>query len=177
VVQEATVNGHAVIGKIEYVEQAFLNKEFDELLIGIGYKHLLVRKKLFDQYSGKIPFGKIVHSSCWVDGSAIIKEGAILYPRCIIDARAIVETNTILNLGCTLAHDSIVGGHSFLSPNVSIAGFVRIGERCNFGIAAVVIDNLAITATTQLGGGAVVTQNIDIAGLYVGMPAKFVRSY
>lgn len=169
------VNGCSVLGKTSEIVDAFENKQFDELLIGIGYKHLQVRKSLFEKFSSIIPFGKIIHSSSWVDATAVVEEGCIIYPGCIIDAKATIKANTILNLDCTVAHDTVIGSHSFLSPRVAIAGFVYVGECCVFGINATIIDNVNIVANTQLGGATVVINSIEKSGLYVGNPAKFVR--
>jgi sugar O-acyltransferase (sialic acid O-acetyltransferase NeuD family) len=172
---ESVVNGMQILGKTDHIQNAFDKKQFDEILIGIGYKHLAVRKHFFEQFSEMIPFGKIIHSSSWVDSTALIKEGCVVYPSCCIDANAIVECNTILNLACTLAHDSIVGKHSFLSPRVAVAGFVKMEELCIIGINSTIIDNITIPPNTQIGAGTVVINSIENSGLYVGNPQRFIR--
>jgi sugar O-acyltransferase (sialic acid O-acetyltransferase NeuD family) len=172
---ESAVNGMQILGKTDHIQNAFDKKQFDEILIGIGYKHLAVRKHFFEQFSEMIPFGKIIHSSSWVDSTALIKEGCVVYPSCCIDANAIVECNTILNLACTLAHDSIVGKHSFLSPRVAVAGFVKMEELCIIGINSTIIDNITIPPNTQIGAGTVVINSIENSGLYVGNPQRFIR--
>ena len=169
-------NGFEILGTSETIESHFKEKCFDEILIGIGYKHLAVRKNLFEKFSGKIPFGKIVHSSVWMDPTAEIKSGSVIYPGCIIDAHSVVSENTILNIGCAIAHDTTIGKHCFLSPRVAIAGFVNIGETCILGINCTIIDNISMVAGTQIGGGAVVIKNIEERGLYVGNPLRFIRS-
>jgi sugar O-acyltransferase (sialic acid O-acetyltransferase NeuD family) len=169
------VSGHKVIGTILEVEEAFQNKMFDELLIGIGYKHISVRKELFERFNYKIPFGKLIHSSSWIDNTAIIKEGVIIYPNCCVDAYSIVDSNSILNICCSIAHDTNIGKHCFLSPRVAIAGFVSVEELCIIGINATIIDNINVVSQTQIGAGAVVVKNIVTKGLYVGNPAKFIR--
>lgn len=169
------VCGHKLIGGVDTVENAFQDKVFDELLIGIGYKHLSVRKELFDRFIEKIPFGTIIHSSCWVDGTAIVNKGSVIYPCCCIDAHVIIGSNSILNISCSVAHDSTIGEHCFLSPRVALAGFVTVEEQCILGINSTVIDNIKITEKTQLGGATVVIKNITIGGLYVGNPSKFIR--
>jgi sugar O-acyltransferase (sialic acid O-acetyltransferase NeuD family) len=172
---ENAVNGFSVLGNTESIIAEFKKKSFDELLIGIGYKHLSVRKHLFERFSSVIPFGKIIHSTSWVDSTATVNEGCIIYPSCSIDAYAEIGVNTILNMACAVAHDTIVGKHSFLSPRVALAGFVNIGEMCVLGINCTVIDNVSIVSKTQLGGGTVVTKNIESNGLYVGNPHRFIR--
>lgn len=169
------VNGHLVLGKVDTIASAFAEQRFDELIIAIGYKHLKVRKELYQQFVGKIPFGKIVHSSAWVDYSATVEDGCVIYPRCAIDAKATIKANTILNIGCTIAHDTIIGSHSFLSPRVAVAGFVNVEEQCMIGINSTIIDNLNITQGTQIGAGAVVVKPIEKSGLYFGNPAKFIK--
>lgn len=172
---ESLTDGFPILGNSDAIETEFHKGAFDELLLGIGYKHLNARKDLFERFEGKIPFGKIIHSSSWVDSTAAISDGCIIYPSCCIDANAFVDKNTILNLSCTIAHDTIVGKHCFLSPRVALAGFVKVEALCIIGINSTVIDNITIKSGTQLGGGTVVIETIEQSGLYVGNPQRFVR--
>ncbi len=173
--KDKTVNGHTILGNIDQIEESYAKKEFDELFIGIGYKHLRKKKELFDKYYGRIPFGKIIHSSSWVDTSAEVNEGTIIYPSCSIDANVNIGHNTVLNIGCTIAHDTNVSNHCFLSPRVALAGFVLINELSILGINSTIIDNIIVAPGIQIGGGTVVIKNLDQEGLYVGNPARFIR--
>ena len=168
-------NGIKILGNSDAIENEFAKQSFDEILIGIGYKHLAVRKQLFERFINKIPFGKIIHSTSWIDKTATVKEGCVIYPCCCIDAQAVVDYNTILNISCSVAHDTHIGKHCFLSPRVALAGFVTIDEMCLVGINATVIDNITIVSNTQLGGGSVVIKDLEQSGLYVGNPIRFIR--
>jgi sugar O-acyltransferase (sialic acid O-acetyltransferase NeuD family) len=168
-------NGFEILGNSDTIENEFAKQSFDEILIGIGYKHLAIRKQLFERFKDKIPFGTIIHSSVWVDRTAVINEGCIIYPCCCIDAHAVVDHNTILNISCSVAHDTHIGKHCFLSPRVALAGFVTVEEMCILGINATIIDNINIVSKTQIGGGSVVIKNIEQSGLYVGNPIRFIR--
>jgi sugar O-acyltransferase (sialic acid O-acetyltransferase NeuD family) len=172
---ENVVNGFSVLGKTDTVVSEFEKKSFDEIIIGIGYKHLNIRKEIYNKFSSVIPFGKIIHSTSWVDGTASIKDGCVIYPSCCIDANALIDSNTIVNVACTIAHDTMIGKHCFLSPRVALAGFIKIEEMCILGINATIIDNLCIMANTKIGGGTVVIKNISQSGLYVGNPHRFVK--
>ena len=172
---ESYSNGIKIIGNSDAIEMEFEKKSFDEILIGIGYKHLKVRKQLFERFIEKIPFGKIIHSTSWVDKTATIKEGCVIYPCCCIDAQVVVDQNTLLNISCSVAHDTHIGKHCFLSPRVALAGFVAINEMCILGINATVIDNINLVSNTQIGGGAIVIKDIELRGLYVGNPTRFIR--
>lgn len=172
---EKTVVSHSVLGKTKDVIKCFELQQFDELLIGIGYKHLEVKKEFFDKFNNIIPFGKIIHSSSWIDSKAIIEAGCVIYPSCTIDANVVIKANSILNIGCTIAHDTIIESNCFLAPRVAVAGFVTIHDNCVLGINSTVIDNITIISNSQLGAATVVIKNIEKSGLYVGNPAKFIR--
>lgn len=169
------INNIPVLGGSTDILETYQSGLFDELLIGIGYKHIAFKKDLYDQFKGKVPFGKLVHSSSIIDLSSQIKEGVIIYPGCIIDQQVEIGENTLINVGCCVAHDTKIGAHSFLSPRVAIAGFVQVEESCILGINSTIIDNIKIVKNTQIGGGAVVIKNIEQSGLYVGNPVRFIR--
>ena len=175
ITSENEVKGHLVLGTTNDIGVAFKKNKFNELLIGIGYKHLKVRKELFEKWNTSIPFATLIHSSSWVDSKATVEKGCVIYPGCLIDAHSIVKSNTLLNIGCVIAHDTEIGSHSFLSPHAAIAGFVEVGECCILGINSTVIDNIKIIDNTQIGAGTIVIKSIKKSGLYVGNPAKFVR--
>lgn len=155
----------------------FNNNLFDELIIGIGYNHLKAREEKFKFLINKIKFGKIIHSTCWIDESANIEEGCVVYPKCVIDKNVIIKHNTIINLNCTIAHDTIIGTSCFLAPSVSIAGFCSIENECFIGINTTIKDNISIVSETTTGAGTVVVKNSIKKGLYVGNPAKFIKKY
>lgn len=170
------IKGYKVIGKKNDIPRAFKKGIFNEIIIGIGYNYLKQKEYIYNFLKQqKIPFGKIVHSTSWVDSTAKIEEGCIIYPTCNIDSNSVIHPNTVLNIGCTIAHDTIIGAHSFLSPRVAIAGFVKIKQKCIIGINSTIIDNINITSETQIGGGTVVVKNIEKSGLYVGNPQRFIR--
>ena len=169
------VKGLQILGKTSTIEKFFKEKFFDEIIIGIGYKHLQIKKEIYDNLVNRIPFGKIIHSTCWVDETARIEDGCVIYPGCFLDANTIIKANSVLNIGCTISHDSIIDSHCFLAPRVVIAGFVNIHEQCFLGLNSTIIDSISIVRKTQIGGAAVIIKSIKKSGLYVGNPAKFIR--
>ncbi len=169
------VDNYPILGGINDVTTLFQSSLFDCIIIAIGYKHLPVKKNLFESLKGKIPFGKIIHSSCYADVSATVGDGTVLLPGCILDRNVDIGDNVLINVGVTIAHDSIIGNHSFISPCVSVAGFTKIGECCNIGINSTIIDNIYIGDNIQTGGGTIVINDLSEAGLYVGCPARLLR--
>lgn len=170
-----TVNGYKILGKIDHIEHTFQHHKFSKLFIGIGYNHMQFRKQIFDRFQGIVPFAKIIHSSCYVDKTAVIKEGTIIYPYSIIDKNVRIDENVLINLNVVIAHDSTINRHTIISPKVAIAGFVSVGEKSILGINCTIIDNISIAAETQIGGGSVVIKSISEKGLYVGNPVRYIR--
>jgi sugar O-acyltransferase (sialic acid O-acetyltransferase NeuD family) len=173
--KNSKILGLPILGEIKDINHYYQENFFDEILIGIGYRHLSLRKKIYTNLNGIIPFATFVHSTCFIDKTSKIKEGSIIYPGCIIDQRVTIHENTLINLGCTIAHDSSIGPHSFLSPSTSIAGFVELGENVNIGINTTIIDSLKICDEVKTGGGTVLINDINKKGLYVGNPARFIK--
>lgn len=173
--KEKAVNGFSIIGNSDSIENEFSKNSFDELIIGIGYNHIEIRKKMYQRFDGKVPFGKIIHSTSWIDKNSKIGVGCVIYPSCSVDSNVVIENNIIINIGCVIAHDTRIQNHCFLSPRVALAGFIDIEEQCIIGINTTIIDNIKVKAKTIIGGGTVVIKNIEKAGLYVGNPHKFIR--
>lgn len=169
------INDIPVIGKLEDIKPSFACGLFDEILLGIGYKHMSSREDIYNQYCGEIPFGRMIHSTSIIDQSSQIGAGVVIYPGCIVDREVTVQPNVLVNIGCCIAHNSIIGSHSFLAPRVAIAGFVCVGNKCILGINATIIDNINMCDHVQIGGGGVVIRNIGESGVYVGNPVRSIR--
>lgn len=169
------VDGVPVLGGVDQVLESFKKGVFDELLIGIGYKHFEVRKSLFQRFQEQIPFSTIIHKDVSIASSCVIGKGCFILPGCTLDNNVRIGDNVLINVGSTIAHDTTIGNHSFLSPRVAIAGFVHIGECCNLGINATIIDNITIADNVQIGGGAVVIKDLKERGVYVGNPVRLIK--
>lgn len=161
-----------IVGNSDKMVEDYSKNLFDELIIGIGYNHLVAREEKFKAFKNSIPFGKIVHSSCWTDPSAVIEEGCVLYPRSVVDKNVKISYNTIINLNCTIAHDTTIGSSCFLAPAVAIAGFCTIKAACFIGINTTIKDNLIIDDNVVIGAGSLVIRSILKKGTYFGNPIK-----
>ena len=168
-------HGLPVLGKVADVRTSYANGVFDELLLAIGYKHFEQRMLIFDSLKNEIPFGRLIHSSSYVDDSVKLGRGVVIYPGCVVDMKALLHDNVLLNAGVVVAHDTTIGSHSFLSPGVKVAGFVRVGNCVSLGIGTAVVDNLTIADFARTGAGAVVIESITEPGLYVGVPARYKK--
>ncbi len=174
--KNSIINGFIVLGNLNDIEELYKSDVFDEIINGIGYKHLSFREKLFKSLkNNNVKFATLIHSSCYIDPSCKIGEGVCILPGSVLDQNVVIENNVLINVACTISHDSIIKANTFLSPRVVVAGFVTIGERCNIGINSTIIDNISIADDVQTGGGTVVINDLKEQGLYVGNPSRFIR--
>ncbi len=168
-------NGLHILGNIEIVQDCFDKELFDELIIGVGYKHMAFRNDLFLRFEKNIPFGTIIHSSCIIDNTSKIGKGTIIYPGCVLDMDTEIGNNCLIYNGCIVAHHSIIANNTIFSPGVTIAGFCSIGENVILGIGSVLSDNILITNKVRTGAGTVVVNSIFESGIYVGVPSKKIK--
>jgi sugar O-acyltransferase (sialic acid O-acetyltransferase NeuD family) len=168
-------HGLPVLGKVDDIDAQYNTATFDCLMVGVGYRHMAGRAALYERFHRSIPFGKVVHTSSYIDSSCSIGDGVFIYPGCVLDMNVVIEENALLNAGCIIAHDSTVGRHAMLAPGVKVAGFVMLSETVILGIGTVVIDNIRIAAGIKTAAGAVVIDNLQQPGLYAGVPAKFKK--
>ena len=175
--QAEKVKGIPILGKLDEIESDYMEHVFDALVCAVGYKHFGFREKVFNKYRHElsIPFATIIDSSCHVDTTASIGDGVVIFPMAIVDKGCVIEDNVLLNVGVTIAHDSRVKEHSFLSARVAMAGFSTIGKRCMIGINSTIIDKITVCDDTRLGGGTLLIHSVTKKGLYVGVPAKWIK--
>lgn len=170
------VDGIAVLGGIEAVSERYRQGAFDQILIGIGYKHMAFRRQLYKRLQPEIPFARLLHPTAWIDPEAIIEPGVVIYPGCLVDRQARIGANTLLNIGCVIAHHTAIGQSCFLAPAVKLAGFVTVGTGVTLGIGTTVVDNVSIASGIRTGAGSVVVGDLELAGLYFGVPARWQKS-
>lgn len=164
-----------ILGNSEDIISAFDKDIFDELVISIGYNFLDLREDFLRNFKNKVPLGRIIHTSCWFDDTAIMAPSCAIYPNCTIDKQVQIKENTILNLNCTITHNSIIESSSFLSPSVSIAVFCMIESKCFIVINYTIINNLKITDNVRIDAGYLVTKDINISGIYYVHPFKISK--
>lgn len=173
--KESAVYGISLLGEVKDVYK--MHSSYDSVVIAIGYKHLNIRRNLYDELNEKgIRLATIIDKTANIDPTAKIGAGSIVMANVLIDKEAIVGNNVFIYYGSILAHNSIVHDHSFISVRVSLAGFSTVGECSFLGIATTVIDNVDLCPNVITGGGTVVVDNLIHPGVYVGVPARLLKN-
>lgn len=168
-IQETKTNTK-IVGKIKDFNMHIDNCDF---FVAIGDN--VMREKLIGALvSTNCSIATLIDRSSKIQSNVCIEPGVVVMPNVCINTGARIEMGSILNTSSIIEHDCIIGKYVHLSPNVSLAGNVTIGDRCWLGISVTVINNLKISSEIIIGAGAVVIRDIQEKGTYVGNPLKKV---
>jgi sugar O-acyltransferase (sialic acid O-acetyltransferase NeuD family) len=115
-----------------------------------------------------------------------ISPNAILYPEivagdnCYIGHHSVIGRNVkignsvFIGSNCSIAHDVVINDHCFISDSLSIAGSVTIGSFCYLGPNSSIRNKVSIGKESVIGAGALILENIEDRGVYLGSPATLL---
>jgi sugar O-acyltransferase (sialic acid O-acetyltransferase NeuD family) len=141
----------------------------------IGVPNL--RERLFrevDAAGGSLPVVRSPFST--VSHHSTLGRGTVVFHQAVVNAGTTIGENAILNTAALLEHDVRVGNHCHISTGARINGGCLVANRCFVGSGAVVREGVCLAEATVVGAGAVVIHNTEPFGVYVGVPARRIRS-
>ncbi|QBN19832.1 acetyltransferase [Flavobacterium nackdongense] len=149
----------------------FTNDDGQYFIVSIGDNKK--RKRVVELI--KAVFVNAIHPSAIISRFAKVSEGTVVMAGAIINANTIVGKHCIINTGAIIDHDCIIEDFVHVSPNVSVAGNVTIGEGAHLGIGVTVIQGITIGKWAVLGAGAVIIENVPDYAVVVGVPGKIIK--
>ncbi|MCB1297487.1 MAG: acetyltransferase [Microthrixaceae bacterium] len=106
---------------------------------------------------------------------ATIADGCIVAPGATLMADCVLERHVLVNAGATIGHGTVIEAFATLSPGVHVGGDSTIGRGSFIGIGASVANGVTVGEGVRIGAGAVVLNDLEPWGVYVGIPARRVR--
>lgn len=144
------------------------------IIIAIGINS--IRKQIFKKVKF---FGfnivTLIHPSSIVSQDVKIDEGTVIMPNAVINANTYIGKSVIINSSSVIEHECIVNDFSHISPNVSLAGNVKIGKLTHIGIGSTVIQGITIGKKSIIGAGSVVVKNIKKYKKAYGNPCREIE--
>lgn len=116
--------------------------------------------------------------------TTIIDPQAVLLGDSEIERGTLIMPGSVIGPGTRLGEATIVGAHAFIGASCSIGSFsnicpavcigasTSIGDEAYIGMGARILQELSIAAKATVGAGAVATNSIPCAGIFVGIPAR-----
>lgn len=150
----------------------FVFEKGSKLIVSIGDN--VIRKKIVQRVGAD--FYIVIHPKSIISAFSKIGIGTIVAAGAIINADAVVGKHCIINTAGIVEHDCIIEDFVHLSPNVALAGDVKVGEGTHIGIGATVIQGIKIGKWVTIGAGAVIIKDVPDYAVVVGNPGRIIKS-
>lgn len=147
--------------------------EYKDCLFIIGVGTNEIRKKIADKLD--VNYYIAIHPNAIIASQVHIEEGTCVMAKTVINMDAHIGKHCIINTGSIVEHDCVLHDYVHVSPNATVCGGVEVGELTQIGASATIRNYKNITANTTIGMGAVVCDDINEEGVYVGIPAKKMK--
>lgn len=142
----------------------------EEVIISIGNNE--VRQTIAKKYNWC--YTTAVHPSAILSEFSTFGFGSVAMARTVVNAGVEIGTHCIVNTGSIVEHDCVLEDFVHLSPHVTLAGNVLVGEGAHIGIGALVLPGVKIGKWAKIGAGAVVTTDVPNYTTVIGSPARIV---
>ena len=80
----------------------------------------------------------------------------------------VIEDGVKLDNQIQIGHNTRIGAHTAMAGCVGVAGSAKIGSRCTFGGAAMVLGHLEIADNVHISSGSMVSRSVLEPGQYTG---------
>jgi len=114
--------------------------------------------------------GVIIEKDCRIGSNVTIVRGSA-------NENTIIGEGTCMAHGTLVGHGCVIGKNNHFANNVSLGGGVYIYDNCFFGSGVVISAGCIIEDIILVGSGGVLNGKIKKSGVYVGVPAKWIKEY
>lgn len=145
--------------------------QFDGVIVAIGNNETRLDKGTQFEEAG-FRLVNVIHPSAIVSPFATIGDGCFVSARSVIHVDAVVGDHVIINTAAIVEHDCVIATGSHISPNVSLAGGVKVGYCSWVGINATVRQLVSIGDRAVVGAGGVVVNDVSHNIVVAGNPVR-----
>lgn len=156
-----------IVGKINDYKN-FKNLDF---FVAIGNNE--VRKNITELLEKDfLNIVKLVHPSASISKYCKIGRGTSVHQYVVINTEVTIGRGCIVNTSSIVDHESLISDFVHISPGVNLAGRTVVGSGSWIGIGATVINNVSVSENVIIGAHSLVISDIDVEGIYYGVPSK-----
>lgn len=164
-----------------YADSALIQKKCSDnqmlFVLGMGQELMKVRARIAVQLKENgFSFCSIIHPSSIIANSVTIGNGSVIMAGTVINPFTNLGNHVVINTGATVDHNCQIGDNAFIQPGANLAGNVYVGKNTIIGIGAAIKEGVKIGNNSIIGGGAFVNRDVPDNVVYVGVPARILRS-
>ena len=134
------------------------------------------REKIVKKLPENTSYFTFVHPTALLMSKDIeIGIGSFIGAYSILTTNITIGNHGILNRGNQIGHDSKIGDFFSAMPGAIVSGNVRISDCVYMGNNSSIKEKIVVNSDVIIGSNAAVVKNIITSGVYVGVPAKFLK--
>ena len=134
------------------------------------------REKIVKKLPKNTSYFTFVHPTALLMSKDIeIGIGSFIGAYSILTTNITIGNHVILNRGNQIGHDSKIGDFFSAMPGAIVSGNVRISDCVYMGNNSSIKEKILVNSNVIIGSNAAVVKNIIASGVYVGVPAKFLK--
>ena len=176
----AVIGAHAVIGAGCFIGREAAIGEHTQLFANVTFHARCRIGKRGILHSGAVigtdGFGFAVEAGAYIKipqtGRVLIGDDVDIGANTTIDRGAlddtVIEDGVKLDNQIQIGHNCRIGAHTAMAGCVGVAGSAKIGSRCTFGGAAMVLGHLEIADNVHISSGSMVSRSVLEPGQYTG---------
>jgi sugar O-acyltransferase (sialic acid O-acetyltransferase NeuD family) len=153
--------------------------EFQNLHLFVAIGDNAVRFKIVNKINsfGKpFFFATLIHPLAVIGKNVKIGIGVAVMAGVVVNTDSVIGDFSIINTTCSIDHDCLINEFVTVAPGAVLGGSVKVGRFAVISIGATVIHGINIGEDAIVGAGATVIGHINNNEIYVGVPAKKLRS-
>lgn len=150
------------------------NPEIYMMMVAVSdSKH---REEIVKKLPKETRYFKFIHPTAQIFAKDVeIGEGSFIGANSILTTNIKIGKHAILNRGNQIGHDSKIGDYFSAMPGAIVSGNVIIGDNTYLGTNSSIKEKIQVTSDVKIGANTCVVKNIITSGVYVGVPAKFLK--
>jgi sugar O-acyltransferase (sialic acid O-acetyltransferase NeuD family) len=134
------------------------------------------REKIVKKLPENTSYFTFVHPTALLMSKDIeIGIGSFIGAYSILTTNITIGNHAILNRGNHIGHDSKIGDYFSAMPGAIVSGNVRISDCVYIGSNSSIKEKILVNSEVIVGSNTTVVKNILTSGVYVGVPAKFLK--
>lgn len=122
-------------------------------------------------------YATVIHPAASIAPGTELGHGSIFLACTVVTAAQVIGAHVVAMPHTTITHDDRVSDFVMFATAVSLSGTVTVGQSAYLGSGALVREGLTIGAGALIGMGAVVLQDVPPSEVWVGNPARRLRTF